>query len=173
MKTTLTVLAGALLLAMGGAVNAQDTGTSQSVPATTTQSTDSLTQDPAVSGVGQEQLDQDSMAPVDPTMDPVAQSEPEWNRLDTDGDGTLSEAEIQADVALSGVADTYDTDGDGQLTRAEFDSYLDAGATDGLTAGAETDVDSDLDGTVDSGLDADLTAGSDTEFEVEDDLEDE
>ena len=189
MKTKLTVLAGALLLAFGGAASAQQSSTPQATPATPTQSAQPTTHGDTVSGVATQQQGQDAMSP--PATPPgqvtsqVAHAQRDWTRLDTDGDGTLTDAEIQADVALAGAVDSYDTDADGQLTRAEFDAYVTATATDGLTADvdgdmdsdldSDLDVDSDLDGAVDAGLDTDLTAGADTELEaeVEGDLEEE
>jgi len=184
MKTKLTVLAGALLLAFGGAAGAQDTSTPQQVPATPTP-TESTTHGSTVSGVATGQQGQDSMAPPaespGATVSEVAHAQRDWTLLDTDGDGMLSDAEIQADMTLAGVVDTYDTDADGQLSRAEFDAYVTAQATDGQTADVDTEFDSDLDGTVDPELDTDLTAGAeldldeadvDADVDVDSDLDD-
>jgi len=52
-------------------------------------------------------------------------SDAAWQRLDTDGDGALSRAEIEQQhaVALQEDLDAADADGDGRVSRAEFDAW--------------------------------------------------
>jgi Ca2+-binding EF-hand superfamily protein len=49
----------------------------------------------------------------------------QFRQADTDGDGTLDAAEIQASRQFRGLAKVLDRDGDGKITEAELNAYLD------------------------------------------------
>lgn len=139
-----SVLAGALVLGLGGSgfaaegtpspapVNSQGATTQSATPPESTHgdTVSEFARDAAMQR-------QESMPPPDDppgsAISPVAQGQRDWTQLDIDGDGVLSDAEIQADSSLAASVPDYDADGDGQITRAEFDAYL------GATAGAEID----------------------------------
>lgn len=155
MKTKLTVLASALLFALSGAAIAQQsspTAQPTTTPTTGTQSgtqdttaTESSTHGSTVSGVARGQQGQDAMSPPETPpgalVSEVAQGQGDWMQLDADGDGILSDTEIQADTELAAAVATYDTDADGQLSRVEFDSYVRANADGSLTADVDADAD--------------------------------
>lgn len=48
-----------------------------------------------------------------------------FKRIDTDGDGSISKAELEkADAKLGQDFQKYDTDGDGKLSMAEFEAMM-------------------------------------------------
>lgn len=49
-----------------------------------------------------------------------ARREAQFNQLDADGDGYLSQAELQGEVELAAERDNLDRDDDGRVSRSEF-----------------------------------------------------
>ena len=138
-KQKTTVLVGALVLGLSGAAFAGEEGQKTPTTAQSSQQTEveaQSTHGDTVSSYAQDQAqqrqDSDMAPPESPpgsSISQVAQGQRDWTRLDSDGDGSLNELELQADTELAANLDTYDTDGDGSLSRAEFDSYLGATAS--------------------------------------------
>lgn len=54
----------------------------------------------------------------------ASQAQQRFQRLDTDGDGTLSEQELMDDTALADNYAEYDINGDGLIAKNEFQSYF-------------------------------------------------
>jgi len=145
-KQKSTILVGAVVLGLSGAAFAgeegQKTAAQTAQPTEQTDVTTQSTHGDTVSSFAREQARQRQDADMAPPESPpgaavsqVAQGQRDWSRLDTDGDGILSDLELQADADLVANLDTYDTDGDGSLSRAEFDASL------GATASSDFDED--------------------------------
>lgn len=70
---------------------------------------------------------QPAPAPGAPVAQTVSQYDATFKRVDADGDGFISKAELEkADAKLSADFAKYDTDGDGRLSPAEFDAMMKA-----------------------------------------------
>ncbi len=86
----------------------------------------------------------------------VAQTRRDFNELDTDNDGKLSDAELRlSDATVADNMTMYDRDGDGMLSETEY--------RDMSLAGADIDEDFDTDIDTDTSLDSDLDLGEEEE----------
>lgn len=101
-----------------------------------------------------------------------------FGRLDTDGDGMISDIEADADVEFDGRFSAVDSDGDGSVTSAEYDAYAKANLSTGGQNAADhsqaavttlwANFDADTDGRL-SAAEVEGDAGLSTSFEAIDD----
>lgn len=120
------LLSSPVLFAASAAPAVQADRTSQALDQT------SVSPPPVVDTPIPEDPEVEAMNPAPPPREPVPRTAvptgDAWARLDTDGDGRVSQSEARSDRRFSARFGAMDSDGDGHVDRAEYDAWLSSDA---------------------------------------------